>query len=190
MNLRLFAAAAALAVVSASTSAHAATITTYTLTNVELTNGVGGPADGTLNGTFTFNSTTDTLTAADITASAGVPPASHTGGGYEFTFGVSGADSTYTGAGFPTYFTLTSASNASDVLFLSFSSALNGSGPDSILSGTYENEATLGVRNVGTGYFATVGSAVAPEPSSIVLLGSGLLTAAGMLRRRRAPLAV
>jgi hypothetical protein len=181
MKLRLFSVAAAL--LSAGISAHASTIT-YTLTSVGLTYGVSTTADGTLNGTFSFNSATNTLTSANIVASPGIV-APYTGGGYDFTYGGSSPDSTaYTG--FSTFFTLTSIAHPNDVLELSFNSALNGSGPDVIASGTYENEASLGVRNVGTGFSAALGSAAAPEPSSIALLGTGLFSLGGLLRRRRA----
>jgi hypothetical protein len=184
MKLCKFALTAAFGLLVTAASAHASTIT-YTLTNVGLTYGVGGAADGTLNGSFTINTANPVatqLTSLNITASSAT--GAHSGGGFNYIFGGGSANATVI-ASTATDLEL-SAGGGFDILNLVFNSPL-GSGTDAFNANTAETEAnTIGVRNIGSGFSATVGAAAAPEPSSIFLLGTGLASLGGLIRRRRA----
>ncbi len=81
---------------------------------------------------------------------------------------------------------LSHGSGSSDMFAYIPTSAFAGAGPYLYLySGFGENNASdAGFEEWGTGQATTPGAPV-PEPSSFILLGSGLMTLGGMLRRRK-----
>ncbi|HEV2645045.1 MAG TPA: PEP-CTERM sorting domain-containing protein [Acidobacteriaceae bacterium] len=189
MKFRLSAVGLAVALLSSSLSAHAHPIyTVFDLSNVGLTLGVGGPADGTLNGTLYINTPNNLLDFADVTTSPGTVDPFNGAGGFEFVRGgyhpgwqVGTTPNSTVVSETSTTLELTS-NDGNDLLMLIFESPLDGTGPAALSPESYEDEVGgIGRRYVAAGSYANV----TPEPSSVALLGTGLLSLGGLVRRRR-----
>ena len=150
---------------------------TFTLVDVQLTLGMGGPADGTLTGTLTTNAQNDALVSYDIIAS----PDSSGVGGFEYTNNTSVIEFSF----FPYIFNIEST-DTSRLLSLQFAGAGLTSAGATLSTSSQEIEVPEpGTRFVSSG---TVTSSVVPEPSSLALCGIagtiGLVVA--RVRRKRA----
>lgn len=164
MRLSLFAAAAAL--LSASLAAHADILTTFTVT--------GTFPDSTLAGTITIDTTTGSATAIDVSLSS--PEAT------TFTT-ISSQVPAYGGAN--EYEINTIAGNEELQLLLNSASLIGYTG-GSLTTPPYDSDLEVNgqfYEDLTSGQ-VTVPTSVTPEPSSIALLGTGLLGVAGVVRKR------
>jgi hypothetical protein len=130
---------------------------------------------GTLSGTIDL--TGSTVTGYDIIASAGPGSPGFTFPGFTYT----PSDSSVT-ASTSTLIQFDSTTPAGEELRLKFASALGGSS-DSLTTSGYESEIVAGNRSIMSGSI-TAAPANTPEPSSFLLLGTGLLTVVGAVKRR------
>ena len=170
MRLRDIALAAALLVGSLHAAA-ADVIYNYTLSGVGLTSSpTGGTKEGTLTGTFSYDSTTQAITALDIIASA-----SGSFAGFTYTL----SNSTVTALSPTQYLEIASSTDTYQLLIDFTTGGLTASGAG-IASGSYEDELATGIRDLSSGSIKA-----APEPASLALLGAGLLGLASTRRRRR-----
>jgi hypothetical protein len=169
MNLRLpF--LALLACFAFSVTAHASDIA------FDITGGTFSPS-GSFSGSFLINSTTELLDGASITA---IAPS----GGATYNFSRVGGDSSVPGLEIL-------ADGSGDTFVLALDGAINTLAVNSIpIWGTADTFFTLasGTRFDATaGLITDVSPAVTPEPSSLLLFGTGALGLAAFFRRRVNP---
>ncbi|HEY1903077.1 MAG TPA: PEP-CTERM sorting domain-containing protein [Terracidiphilus sp.] len=132
---------------------------------------------GTITGTITFNSTNPSaLTGYDLTASSGPGSPGFTFPGFTYTT----ADSSITAE--TSSLIQFDSDPAGDELRLVFSSPLTSTG-DTLTANGYESEIVAGNRSVTSGSVTPL-AVVTPEPSSLLLFGTGLLGALGVMRKR------
>ena len=141
----------------------------YTFSGVTFDDG------GTLTGTFTTNDAFNTLIDFDITTSPGI------GIGFHYTPGTVGSSST----SLPAIIVLSDAT-LDHILQVTFDGGLTALGAQ-ILIGTNDSfeQTTFPARRDITGGSAIVATSV-PEPSTIILLGIGVLGLLASVSRRRA----
>jgi len=189
---------AVLALLCVGTAAYADTIT-YGFSNMTLTENKGGTKIyGTVTGTVTINTTTGQTVSGDFTATYG---ATSPGGTPADTYTFTDISSvTKTEGSTPQYF-LTVFEDSTDSIFFDLEytdvagvltlcsrDTNGGTGNGACDQGMMGEQSYLasnavfgkGDEDVVTGSLA----AATPEPSSLLLLGSGLLGAAGVARRR------
>jgi hypothetical protein len=125
-------------------------------------------SSGTFSGSFLINSSTEMLDGGQITAT--VP------GGGVYTFFASTGDSGI--PGFESFF-----DGSGDMFELALNGPVSGLAVNTFAAyGGYDTNLVLGTGQI----FSTMSGAVAiaPEPSSLVLLSTGALALAGLFRRR------